>query len=140
MSLIGQLVDATADSLDGAALPLSFQAQKAYVPREFGLEELTELRVTVVPHGRQTQWVSRGRTPLDELSIDIGVQQKVAGDADVEILLTLVDAIAENFRTQAFAGGVACVGFSNDPIYNPEHMKQLKVFTSVITLLFKRVE
>jgi hypothetical protein len=104
---------------------------------EFELPDMKTLRVTVVPRGWEGRTASRAAAQCD-YQIDIGVQKKLtaADNAEIDALLGLVERIADHFRTQRLAAlpGAVWVGCENAPLYSPEHMKELRQFTGVLTL------
>ena len=139
MSTIIDIADAMVAELNAAAFSQAFQAQRHYRP-VFDLAELKDLHVTVVPKGIELQGASRSLTQMD-VQLDIGIQQKlVTGDAaELDALMNLVEEIADFFRTHRLSNmpNVAWVRTENVPIYLPEHVDQLRQFTSVLTLTFR---
>src|SRR5690606_21936779 len=108
--------------------------------------ELAELKVTVVPKRVQITGSTRAASQYD-LTIDIGVQQKLAPgnhdvDAEVAALGALVDQIAEHLRRRPLAGfpGAAWVSTTNEPVYSPEHLLEQRVFTSVLSVTYRAVK
>ena len=61
---------------------------------------------------------------------------------EVEELLALAEEIAEHFRAKRLDSfpGALCVKTEFRPIYAPEHIEQLRTFTSVLTLTFRVIE
>ena len=114
-----------------------FTAEMNLLP-EFELKEMKTLRVTVVPKSLKITGQSRevsGR----EIEIDIGVQQRTVEPDRLAELLQLVEDIIAVFDRQRLADypSSLCVKVANDPIYDPEHLRLMRQFTSVITLTFK---
>ncbi len=104
------------------------------------LADLKTLRVTVVPSGVIVATASRNQTQRD-VAIDVAVQNKLAHEqnADLDPLLTLAEEIAEHFRGKRLDSfpDAAWVKTEFKPIYAPEHLEQLRTFTSVLTLTFR---
>jgi len=113
-----------------------FTAELNLLP-EFELKDLKRLKVTVVPKSLKFTGETRhdwGR----EVKIDIGVQRKCASDSWNDLLQIVEDitGLFERKRLTEYPPAV-CVGIENDPVYDPEHLRQYRQFTSVITLTFK---
>jgi hypothetical protein len=82
---------------------------------------------------------ARNRDSFDYL-IDVAVQKKTdMSRASLDALMTLVEEVADHFRTQPLAGfpGARCTEVKNEPVYALEHLEELRSFTSVITLTFR---
>ena len=152
MSLIADIADAIVAELNAAAggFSQSFQAERHYLPL-FDLEQMKDLHVTVVPKGVTVQ--PAGRTLLQhdysigrdrnqhDVQVDVAVQKRfTTGDnAELDPLLTLVEEIADFFRLRRLASVPAAVWVRTEhaPVYAPEHMEQMRQFTSVITLTYR---
>jgi len=145
MSLVTDIADAVATEL-GAAPPGTFSetftVERCVLP-EFDLEDLSALKVTVVPKSVEITGSTRATSQYD-IAIDIGVQKKLANDLDVEVaaLGTLVDEMADYLRSRTLeqAPFAVWIGISNDPVYAPEHLGQRRVFTSVLTVTYRAVK
>ena len=117
----------------------SLSAQRLYVPN-FDLEDMKELRVTVVP--REVEYL-----PLDRVSnkyhatIDVAIQKKFSkGDAkEIDPLVLLVEELADYFRLKRLKSYVAarCIKVENAVLYSTEHWTQFNQFTSLLTLTFE---
>jgi hypothetical protein len=59
--------------------------------------------------------------------------------AALDALMTLIEEIADHFRTQPLASypNARCTEVKNEPVYALEHLEELRSFTSVITLTFR---
>jgi len=137
MPTVIDIADAITQALNGHSFSQSFTARRCYVPT-FDLKEMKDLHVTVVPRGVEMATVSRSMVQHDA-RIDIGIQQKLpadtAGDmATIDALMGLVEEVADFVRATGRFGGAAWVKTENMPIYSPEHLEQLRQFTSVLTL------
>ena len=139
MALIIDIADALVAELNGAAFGMPFTATRVYVPR-FDLEEMGTLRVTVVPKGVDISTASRSGHQHD-YRVDVGVQRKFeTGDAaELDPLMDLVEEIADHFRGAVLGTDpeAACIGVENGPIYAQEHMREGRLFTSILTLTFR---
>jgi hypothetical protein len=117
----------------------SLSAQRLYVPN-FDLEDMKELRVTVVP--REVEYL-----PLDRVSnkyhatIDVAIQKKFSkGDAkEIDPLVMFVEELADYFRLKRLNSYVAarCIKVENAVLYSTEHWTQFNQFTSLLTLTFE---
>ena len=142
MGLATEMADAVAAEL--AAAPAgtftpAITPVRSVLP-EFELRDLAELRVTVVPRAIEITSSTRAAGQYDVM-IDVGVQQKLGADLDAEVaaLGTLVDQIAAYLarRRLAAAPKAHWAGIENDPVYAVEHLKQQRVFTSVVTVTYR---
>ena len=149
--VIIQIADAVVAELNSSGSPLApaegdplAVAARAYAP-VFDLGEMVDLHVTVVTKGASAERLDRVSRQFD-YSIDVAVQKKLtppsdAGNAEIDALMLLVEQIGDHFngkRPAQFAGTV-CLRVENDPIYSPDHMRELRQFTSVLTLVFRMV-
>ena len=137
MSLLIDIADAVAAELNAAELSQTFTAKVNLKP-EFELKDLKNLKVTVVPKSLKFSGAVRQES-AKEVQIDIGVQKKTADPDQLAALLQLVEEIAEIFDRKRLTGypKAVCIGIENDPVYDPEHLRQYRQFTSVITLKFR---
>ena len=149
MSLIADIADTLVAELNAASgggggagaggFSQSFQAERHYLPL-FDLEQMKDLHVTVVPKGMTIQSSGRDRNQHD-VQVDVAVQKRfTTGDnAELDPLLTLVEEIADFFRLRRLASVPAAVWVRTEhaPVYAPEHMEQMRQFTSVITLTYR---
>jgi hypothetical protein len=137
MALLIDIAAAVAAELNNAELSLEFTAKVNLKP-EFELKDLKSLKVTVVPKSLRFSGAVRQESGK-EVQIDIGVQKKTADSEHLAALLQLVEEIAGIFDRKRLAEypKVVCVEIENDPVYDPEHLRQYRQFTSVITLKFR---
>ena len=142
MPLITQVAEAVIAELNGATLSQPFTAVRSYLPRS-KLAELKTLKVTVVPSGLSVVTASRGQTQQD-VAIDVAVQQKLTGEenADLDPLLALAEEIAAHFRGKRLSSFSNAIWVKTEfkTIYAPDHIDQLRTFTSVVTLTFRVIE
>jgi len=138
-SSIVEIANAVADALNSHSFSQPFTARRHYVPT-FDLKEMKTLHVTVVPRGVEIANVSRS-TVQSGVQIDIGIQQKLPAPADpagdqafIDTLMSLVEEVADFIRVTSRFGDASWVKTANTPIYSPEHLEQLRQFTSVLTL------
>jgi hypothetical protein len=131
------IADAIVEILNAADLDLEFTAERTLLPI-YDLKALKTLKVSVVPKGRKITQGARVLT-IDEVQIDIGVQKKISNDSELDDLLKLVEDIVGLFQPERLDGypPAICVKKENEPIYDPDHLRQFRQFTSVVTLTFK---
>jgi hypothetical protein len=139
MPLIAELAQAVTDELNGGSFPLPFTAVRGYAP-EYELPDMKDLHVTVVPKGLAV--ASAGRTANQyDCAVDIAVQKKVASTEPSELdpLMRLTEEIADFFRLRRLSAFPYAVwaGTEHTPIFAPEHLRELRQFTSVVTLNFR---
>lgn len=145
-ALVLQLADAVVADLEVAAtsgeFAPPFMPVRRVRPRR-KLDELTDLAVTVVPKSVEVSSATRGSRAV-ELKVDVAVQQRLApeaedSDAELDGLFALVQALVDHFAGRRLGTFVEAIpiGVANDPIYAVEHLDELRVFTSVITLTYR---
>ena len=147
MKLTIDIADAVAAELN-AAEPGTFSedvdAQRRVLPK-FELADLKDLKVSVVPKGIEIENATRDARRCD-ISVDIGIQQKVGKDVDAEVerLCELVEQIADYLAARGLSAsgmsGVALVSIANDPVYSTEHLADDLVFTSVLTVTYRTLK
>ena len=145
MSLVTDIADAVAAELNGAeqgTFGEAFTAERRVLP-QFDLEDLAGLKVTVVPKAVEISGASRSVCQY-EISVDVGIQKKLGTDLDAEVaaLGTLVDEITDFLRRRQLAATpwAAWVSASNDPVYATAHLAEQRVFTSVLTLVYRAMK
>ena len=140
MAVIIDIADAVVTELNGGTFSQAFTAERHYKP-VFELPEMKTLHVTVVPKGIETRLATRGLLQHD-YQIDVAVQKKLsagaADNAEIDALMGLVEEIADFFKGRNLdSAGAVWVATENTPVYSPEHLSELRQFTSVLTLTFR---
>ena len=146
MSIAVAIADAVVATLNAHDFAMAFTAERHYLPR-YELSEMQDLRVTVVPKEMTTTTVSRGAVSRD-VTVDVAVQQKLdapgnpapgSEQADTDALMDLSEAIAEHLRVTALLGmpGPMWIQTEHTAIYAPEHLEQMRQFTSVMAFTFR---
>lgn len=140
------IADAVVAELNGAGLSLPFTATRAYAPSNES-KDLGTLEVTVVPNEWNPEPLTRGETD-NQYIIHIGIQKRIGpglmSNTDINTacdpLMLLVQDIVDLFQRGNLAvGGIAAeMVTTNRPIYSPEHIREHRVFTSVVQLTFKQ--
>jgi hypothetical protein len=138
MAVILDIADAVVAQLNGGSFSQPLTAERHYQPK-FELSEMTELKVSVVPRSLASKTLDRNRDTFDYL-IDVAVQKKTdMTQAALDTLMTLVEEIADHFRTQPLASypNARCTEVKNEPVYALEHLDEFRQFTSIITLTYR---
>lgn len=138
MAVILDIADSIVAQLNGGSFSQPLTAERHYQPK-FDLSEMTELKVSVVPRSLASKTLDRNRDTFDYL-IDVAVQKKTdMTPASLDVLMTLVEEIADHFRTQPLASypNARCTDVKNEPVYSLEHLDEFRQFTSVITLTYR---
>ncbi|MEX2388782.1 MAG: hypothetical protein WD534_12965 [Phycisphaeraceae bacterium] len=138
------LADAVTSELNAASpgtFDLAFTAQRLYRPR-YQVEDLAELRISVVPRGVTIEGATRS-VDTHEMQVDVAVQQKLPApdsEADaIDALMTLVQQIGDYLRRRRLDSiqDAVWTGIENNPVYAVDHLDELRVFTSVLTLTYR---
>ena len=119
MSTIATIADAVAAHLNAGTFSQAVNAVRMYQPA-FTLEDLAELRVSVVPRTTAIAAASRDSSTF-ECVVEVGVQKKLpadGADAEIDALLDLVEEITDHLRLKrlpgapeaAWAGSVEVLG------------------------------
>ena len=121
-----------------SAQPVS--AVRTYQPA-FTLEELGELRVSVVPRTTTVTAASRESSTFEHV-LDVGVQKKLPAEDDqaaIDELLELTEAIGDRLRHTRLAGfpEAAWAGLAHEPVVSSESLEQHRVFTSVLSVTYR---
>lgn len=144
MSLIVPIADAVKAALEAATFSLPFTVERVYVPVH-QLEELSEIRVSVVAGPVSSERLGRGTARQRDYSIDLGIQRRaVATREECDPLVHLVEEIDEFWFNRPLAmpeGGVAATCFASQikVPYDLGHLDTERVFTAVIQLTIRVV-
>ena len=137
-ALIVQVADAIQVDLAAHAFSQAFVPAVLFKP-EFSTIELATLRVSIVPSSNDSKLLVRAKTESDFV-IDVAVQKKISDeDVDVRAMLFLVDEIETFLTTKKLTTlpTVTWIGATNKPVYSTEHLRQEKVFTSVLQVTYR---
>jgi len=133
------IADAVKEELNNHSFSQSFTAVRKFIPK-YTLEELTTLRVTVVPKANEENLITRSDSQR-EVQIDIGIHKKIDSDEETEAppLIALAEEIMQYIRKLKLtnAPGVFWVRTENNPIYSQEYLQKERVFFSLITVSYK---
>ncbi len=140
MSTISTLADAVAEHINAGTFAQPVSAVRTYQPA-FTLEELGELRVSVVPRTTTVTAASRESSTYEHV-LDVGVQKKLPAEDDqaaIDELLELTEAIGDRLRHTRLAGfpEAAWAGLAHEPVVSSESLEQHRVFTSVLSVTYR---
>ena len=139
MATITDIADAVVQELNAGSWSLPLSAERHYRPL-FDLADMAALHVTVVPKGVVVERADWSRSQFD-YQVDVAVQKKVAAvdNATLDPLTALVQEVADFLRGRRLAAlpAAMCVAVRNEPIYAPEHLDELRQFTSVLTFTYR---
>lgn len=139
MAKIVEIADAVVQELRGGQFSQPIEVQRHYRP-SFELAQMKSLRVSVVPKGIAITGLTR-TIDQHEYQVDVAVQKKLAGEGleEIDDLVGLVEEIADHFGAPRMASlpDVLCVKVENIPVYSTEHLEEMRLFTSVLTLSFR---
>jgi hypothetical protein len=139
MTTVLQVADSVVAQLNASEFDHEFEAERLYVPN-FDLEDMKELRVSVVPRDVELLPHDRAHNKY-HCRVDVAVQKKFNTGTNEEIdpLVDLVEKIADEFRLKRLASFQAarCVKAEHNVLYSSEHWEQLRQFTSLLTLTFE---
>jgi hypothetical protein len=139
MSVLVQIADAVAASINGATFTEPLTAVRAYRP-SYDLEQLAETRVTVVPRSMTIAALARLQSQVD-CTVDVGIQQRVpAGDeARIDALLDLAETVGDHLRHKRLADfpEAAWLSIAHDPVAASEHLDERSTLTTVLSVTYR---
>jgi len=139
MAIAVSIAEAVVSALNSHTFSKPFTSERSFVPK-FDLKDLKTLKVVVVPRGRVLSIADRSRAQQD-YAIDIGVLQKLTGTTaeQVDPMIALAEEIADFFRGKRLPGYPAAAWFKTEhsPLYDVEHLDQLRQFTSVMSVSYR---
>jgi hypothetical protein len=132
-----ELADALVQALNDDAFSLPFTAQRRYLP-QVDLEHADALHIFIAPRAIATSLATRTSTE-DLYTLDIAVIRRAATDADPDALAGLVGEIADwtRFRGLPAMPGAVWSGVEVNPIFAPDHLKERRQFTSIISVTYR---
>jgi len=139
MARATDLADAIVTLLNGHEFSQDFTAERQFRPR-YEMRDLKTLRVTVVPGGLEAERYSRTED-AETYRVGVAVQKKLGDEAneeaEIETLLDLAEEIDLYLRAQRIDSPEAVwTGTEHPTLYDPDHLDQLRCFTSVLTLTY----
>ncbi|MCC6165105.1 MAG: hypothetical protein IT182_17305 [Acidobacteria bacterium] len=140
MKLAVTVADAVVARLAGGTYSQSFTPVRRHLP-VVTLDSLASLTVSVVPKSVAIEKGTRAKD-LHTIVVDVAVQKKVNVDdaTTIDGLMQVVEEIVNRLKFQPLAGSVADAmpaEIANAPIYDPKHMEEWRVFTSLVTVTYR---
>jgi len=131
------IADAVTASLNAGSFGTPFTAERLYQPA-FELADLADLKVSVVPKGVTIATASRDGSYFD-CAVDIGIQKKIADDAEIDGLVDLAGEIADHLRMKRLDDVPEAVWLSieHEPVVAGEHLEQQRALTSILTVTYR---
>jgi len=142
-ALLVDLPQAIVNSLNAASFSKTFTATRAAVPL-FARKEMSTLRVTVVPRKLDIAMLSRADDNHD-VQVDVAVQSSLdeITNTAIDPFLDLAEELTAHLTRLNMSAGSSdylWVKSENEPIYSPEHIRELHQFTSVITITYREIK
>ena len=134
--MIADIAQAVTDALNAESFSMVFTAERKAAPM-VKLSEMDSLHVMVVPREVESAALDRTRDS-HEVKIDVAIQKRVASlenDA-IDPLMALVREIADFLNRRNLSDGL-WKKTENKPVYSPEHLREMRQFTSVLTLTYQ---
>ncbi len=137
MSTIIAIADAVVSHLNAGTFSQPVSAQRMYQPA-FTLEELKDLRVSVVPRSTGITTASRDSSTF-ECAVEVGIQKKIGDESEIDGLLDLVEELADHLRLTRLPGApdAAWVGIAHEPVVSAEALNEHHAFTSVLAVTYR---
>ena len=139
MAVIVELADAVVAEINNGTFSQPVTAVRHYLP-QYDLSEMHELHVTVVPQEVRLAGGDRSRGQGD-FSIDVAVQQKLqrADNSEIDQLTGFTEELMDHFRARRLGAypNAAWLRTDHRVLYAPEHVVELRQFTSVFTLTYR---
>ena len=136
--LLLQVAEAVRYEINLGNYSQSVTAVRYYQPR-FELAEMETLHVSVVPRSMTEKQLSRALTAYD-CTIDVGIQQRSTMDqTTLDALTKLVAEIAQRLHTVKLSAlpEARLMQVVNEPVFAPEHLDELRQFTSVLSARYR---
>lgn len=137
-AVIVEIAEAVVAAIEAATLSQPATVERAYVPVH-ERTDLADLTISVVPTAINTTLLDRTPRHMHEYTIDVGIQQAAANElTTLDPLMLVAQEIMDLFRGLPLTGYTAakCTDAQNQPIFVPEHLDEMTVFTSVVRLVF----
>ncbi len=136
--LLLQVAEAVTYEINLGSYSQSLTAVRFYQPR-FNLAEMDVLHVSVVPRSITEKQLSRALVSYD-CGIDVGIQQRTPMDQPtLDALTKLVAEIADRLRNNPLTAmpDARLMALNNEPVFAPDHLDELRQFTSVLTVTYR---
>lgn len=150
MATVIDIADAIVADLNAGSFSMSFTAERWYVPiRDLkDLTNETQPTISVVPLTILGTLLTRGGAYMEQYDIAVGIQKSIGkgqmANTDIiavcDPLMTFCEQIMNFFAAKALLSypTAFCTQHKLEPIYSPEMLDEKRLFTSILTLTFKR--
>jgi hypothetical protein len=146
--MISQLTRSLAARLSAATYTAAYpqiSAQEAYLPN-YDLEQMSSLRVSVIPRDVEISTTSRGAEQHD-YSVAIVLAKRTDGSAEqIRDLLGLVEKICDLVRSDAMPlvqaepwPGLTWWRLQLDPVWSQEHLEERRIFFTAIAVQYRTI-
>ena len=136
--LLLQVAEAVTYEINLGSYSQSVTAVRFYQPR-FNLADMDTLHVSVVPRSITEKQLSRALVSYD-CGIDVGIQQRSPMDQPtLDALTKLVAEIADRLRSNPLTAmpDARLMALNNEPVFAPDHLDELRQFTSVLSATYR---
>lgn len=138
-----EIADEVVDFLNAIDFEVSVTISRALIPI-VKFEDLQTLQVIVIPRGRSTELLTRGKIEKKH-KIEVGIQKKLSNPNDsdeVDPIGYFVEQVEESFFGVTLSGAT-CIEVENiladDSIYAKDHIYTDRVYTSVLVATFVEI-
>lgn len=107
---------------------------------DFGLEQVTDLRILVTPHSEaDSNKGAADRSAVDlEVQTDIAIMERLTGKGEIPAKIKFCEDIKNALQRQVLANGLGINQLASiSPLYDVRIFKSMKVFLSVIVVTTK---
>ena len=138
-AVILTIADALVTAINGHVFSAPYdtvQAQRHYATR-FKLEELSELKVTVIPPARSLDLIAR-KLAEGDFTLGVALTARTDGtDEDLDALVLLAQELGL-FCLDADLGDAHAYQVDIDPLYDAALLREERTFSSVFLVSFKQ--
>jgi hypothetical protein len=140
INIADEVAQLLATGKEAGTLAGDFSISRKVLPR-FLIKELSQTKISVLPKTVGIETASREASEFT-YDIEIGIQKKVSDiESEAESLIAFVDSISKYLRFKPLINNLAAwVRASISPIYSIEHLSSDSVFTSILTVSYKKLE
>lgn len=137
MSRAKSIADALVSALN-TEFSGQFVAERSWIPGK-DLKDLNTLAVTVTPRAGEAAAATRSHK-TDDVFLDIGIQKKLGADLadEADDLADIAECIFDwLWADRPVCAGAKFLEATHDPYAAVEHLQQLRVFTSLISVTYR---
>jgi len=138
MSTIIAIADAVVALLGTGTFSQPITPLRSYQPT-YELKDLDVLKVNVVPRAIAIEPGTRSAS-FREVTVDVAIQKKVTPEdtAAMDGLMDLVEEIVGflNLKNLSSSPSWKFKEITNDPVFEPDHLKDWRQFTSIVSVRY----